>query len=226
MILQLQKYNIHIIHCPGKDIPVANTLSRKSIEHTDSSLMESMEAQVHTLISTVPVSDSKLLEIKDASAQDVQLTRLRRATQNGWPDEKRKCPPSIQEYWNHRDEIYEMEGILFKGEKIIVPQSLRGGMIHHTHAGHMGVEKSKHRARDLLFWLGMGKQIEATVEQCSICQERRDANPKEPLQSHDIPERPWQVVGTYLFTWNTQNFIVIVDYYSRFFEMERLTSCT
>lgn len=54
----------------------------------------------------------------------------------------------------------------------------------------------------------------------------REANPKEPLRSHDITERPWQVVGTDLFTWNTQNFIVIVDYYSRFFEMERLTSCT
>uniref|UniRef100_A0A8C2F8L8 Reverse transcriptase/retrotransposon-derived protein RNase H-like domain-containing protein n=1 Tax=Cyprinus carpio TaxID=7962 RepID=A0A8C2F8L8_CYPCA len=113
MILQLQKYNIHIIHRPGKDIPVADTLSRKSIEHQDSSLMESMEAQVHTLISTVPVSDRKLLEIKDATAQDAQLTALRRATQNGWPNERRKCPPSIQEYWNHRDEISEMEGILF-----------------------------------------------------------------------------------------------------------------
>lgn len=226
MILQLQKYNIHIIHRPGKDIPVADTLSRKSIEHQDSSLMESMEAQVHTLISTVPVSDRKLLEIKDATAQDAQLTALRRATQNGWPNERRKCPPSIQEYWNHRDEISEMEGILFKGEKIIVPLSLRGDMIQRVHAGHMGMEKSKHRARDLLFWPGMGKQIEATVEQCSICQERRDANPKEPLWSHDIPERPWQVVGTDLFTWNTQNLIVIVDYYSRFFEMEQLTNTT
>lgn len=34
-----------------------------------------------------------------------------------------------------------MEGMLFKGEKVIVPLSLRGDMIQHT---HMGVEKSKH----------------------------------------------------------------------------------
>ena len=44
MILGLQKYNIHIIHRPGKDIPLADTLSRKSIEHQGRSLMESMEA--------------------------------------------------------------------------------------------------------------------------------------------------------------------------------------
>ena len=52
----------------------------------------------------------------------------------------------------------------------------------------MGVEKRKSRARDLLFWPGMGKQIEATAEQCSICHERLGAVPKEPLLSHNIPE--------------------------------------
>ncbi|XP_060769073.1 uncharacterized protein K02A2.6-like [Neoarius graeffei] len=226
MIIQLQKYDIHITHHPGKDIPVADTLSQKSIEHHDRSLMDSMEAQVHTLMSTVPVSDSKLLEIKDATAQDPQLTALKKATQNGWPDDRKKCLPSIQEYWNHRYEISEVEGILFKGEKIIAPLSLRGNMIQRIHTGHMGVEKSKHRTRDLLFWPGMGKQIETTVGQCSICQERRGANPREPLLSHNIPERPWKVVDTDLFTWNTQAFIIIVDYYSRFFKMARLTSYT
>ncbi|KAL0173103.1 hypothetical protein M9458_033414, partial [Cirrhinus mrigala] len=72
----------------------------------------------------------------------------------------------------------------------------------------------------------MGQQIETMVGQCSICQERRNANTKEPLLSYSIPERPWQVVGTDLFTWNEQNYIIIVDYYSRYFEMERLHSCT
>ncbi|KAK7885968.1 hypothetical protein WMY93_025589 [Mugilogobius chulae] len=139
---------------------------------------------------------------------------------------RRHCPPLAQEYWNHRDEISEAEGIMFKGEKIIVPQSLRQDMLDRIHAGHMGVEKCKNRARDLLFWPGMGQQIETLVGQCSICQERRSANTKEPLLSHAIPQRPWQVVGTDLFAWNGQDFITIVDYYSRYFEMEKLNSCT
>lgn len=48
MILQLQKYDINILHCPGKEIPVTDALSRKSIEYQDSALQEGMEAQVHT----------------------------------------------------------------------------------------------------------------------------------------------------------------------------------
>ena len=76
--------------------------------------------------------------------------RFKGATKAGWPDEMRKCPHSIQEYWTHRDEISEIEGIFFKGEKIIVPQSLSGDMIQRIHAGHMGVEISKSMKPPLL----------------------------------------------------------------------------
>lgn len=119
-----------------------------------------------------------------------------------------------------------MDGIMFKGEKIIIPKRLRKEMIDHIHSCHVGIEKSKNRARDLLFWPGMGKQIEEAVGVCSTCQERRAANPKEPLLSHAIPERPWQNIATDLFTLNLEDYIIIVDYYSRFFELETLYSCT
>ena len=40
--------------------------------------------------------------------------------------------------------------------------------------------------------------------------------------SHQIPDRTWQTVGTDLFEWDGSNFLLIVDYYSRFIEIERL----
>ncbi|XP_016343356.1 copine-8-like [Sinocyclocheilus anshuiensis] len=47
MILQLQKYDITITHRPGKEIPVADTLSRKSIKTEHDNLSEGMDMQVH-----------------------------------------------------------------------------------------------------------------------------------------------------------------------------------
>lgn len=181
---------------------------------------------MHTIISNVPVSDKKLSEIREATCQDPQLIALKKAALDGWADSRSHCPFIIQEYWNHRDEISEIDGILLKGEKIIIPRKLRENMIECIHASHMVVEKSKNRARDLIFWPGMGKAIEAAVEACSVCQERHSANPKEHLLSHASPEMPWQVIGTDLFTSNSRDYIVIVDYYSRFFQLERLYSCT
>lgn len=60
MMLALQKYSIALIHRPGKQIPVADTLSRKSTDDEDRSLSEDMETQVHTVISSAPVSADKL----------------------------------------------------------------------------------------------------------------------------------------------------------------------
>lgn len=70
MILQLQKYNFTIIYRPGKDIPVADTLSRKSFSDQDKSLTEGMDIQVHTVYSSLPVSDSKLEEIRTETRKD------------------------------------------------------------------------------------------------------------------------------------------------------------
>lgn len=64
------------------------------------------------------------------------------------------------------------------------------------------------------------------VERCTICLERRKSNPKEPMISHQIPERPWQVITTDLFMWNGDDCLLAVDCYSRFFELDRLRSTT
>ena len=99
-------------------------------------------------------------------------------------------------------------------------------MLSCIHTGHFGVEKIKHRAQDVMFWPGMNQQIEDMVKQCDICQTHRGANTKEPMLSHEIPEDPWETVGTDLFSWNSENYIVICDYLSRYFEVDHLTHIT
>uniref|UniRef100_A0A8K9X092 Gypsy retrotransposon integrase-like protein 1 n=1 Tax=Oncorhynchus mykiss TaxID=8022 RepID=A0A8K9X092_ONCMY len=226
MILHLQKYNLAITPCPGKDIPVADTLSRKFLTYKDSSLSEGMDMQVHTVYSNLPVSDTKLKEIQAETEKDSQLAHVSKVIQDGWPDERRKCPQSVSEFWNHRDELSQINGIIFKGEKIIIPTSLREEILTKIHAGHTGMEKCKQRARDILFWPGMCKQIEDIVGKCAICLERRPSNTKEPMLPHCIPDRPWQVVATDLFTWNNEDYIVTVGHYSRYFELDKLHSTT
>ena len=117
MLLALQKYSNTLIHRPGKDIPVADTLSRKSPDDEDSSLTEDMETQVHTVISTMPVSTDRLGDLKIATAEDEQLSALKHVIRSGWPEMRKKFPLLISDYWNHRDEITEAGGILLKGEK-------------------------------------------------------------------------------------------------------------
>ena len=46
--------------------------------------------------------------------------------------------------------------------------------------------------------------------------------PKEPLRSHAIPDRPWQVVGTDLFSIGTRNFLISVDHWGGFWKLDVL----
>ena len=178
MMLALQKYSITLMHKPGKEILVADKLSRKSMDDEDSSLSEAMETQIHTVISAAPVSADRMNDIRTASSQDEQLSTLKQVIWPGWPETRKRCHPHVSEYWNHRDEITEADGILLKGEKIIIPHSLRPHMLRCIHTGHFGVEKSKHRARDVMFWPGVSQQIEDMVKQRDICQTHCSANTK------------------------------------------------
>lgn len=77
-----------------------------------------------------------------------------------------------------------------------------------------------------MFWPKMSADISDYVQKCTICLERRNDNPKEPLKPYPIPTRPWQVVGSDLFTLNNENYLVTVDYYSRYMFVDSLHSTT
>ena len=85
---------------------------------------------------------------------------------DGWPENKNDAPLEAWEHWNIRDELCYVNGIMMKGENIVVPKSMRPEMLSVIHTGHMGDEKCKNRARELLFWPGMCHQISELVSKC------------------------------------------------------------
>ncbi|MEW8560660.1 MAG: RNase H-like domain-containing protein, partial [Candidatus Thiodiazotropha sp.] len=224
MMLQLQPYDIEVSHVPGKLIPLADCLSRKSLPDTYPELTEGMDCQVHMVISSLPISDRKLKEIKQMTDQDPTLETLKSVVMQGWPELRKHCPESILDFWNYRDELSVIDGLILKGQNIIIPAALRSRMLDILHVGHFGCDKTLRRARDLMFWPRISADIKEMVLNCSTCIEHRNSNAKEPLLPHEIPEYPWQNVATDLFTWDDKNYIIIVDYYSNYFEVEILSS--
>ena len=117
-------------------------------------------------------------------------------TKEGWPEEKHHCSKEIAEFWNHRCELSALDGLVFKGEKLVVPRVMRPEMLRRIHTGHLGIEKCKKRAGDVLFWRGMNAQIQELVSNCVICSESTAANQKELLINRRITSRPWEAVAT------------------------------
>ncbi|XP_046544508.1 uncharacterized protein K02A2.6-like [Haliotis rubra] len=221
MLLRLQKYRFEVKFKPGKQIPVADALSRHPLKETASD-MEDLDTQIHMVLSSLPVSDNRLTELKEQTSEDKQMIALTQIIKAGWPNDKSSCPKIVADFWSVRDELSYGEGLILRGDRIVIPSTMRKEMLSKVHTGHMGMEKTKRRARDVLYWPGMSSQIDDLVSSCGICQENQMSNPKEPLTPHEIPSRPWQMIGTDLFQLEGCHYIIAVDYYSRFFEVTSL----
>ena len=86
----------------------------------------------------------------------------------------------------------------------------------------MGVVKCLQRAKDAVYWPGMSKDITDMILKCETCINMHNSNAKEPMTPGPTPNRPWDILATDLFHWNKQDYLLIVDYYSRFVEFSRL----
>ena len=60
------------------------------------------------------------------------------------------------------------------------------------------------------------------VSSCCSCIQYQNKQQKETLIQHDIPKQVWTKVGTDLFSIFNQNFVILVDYTSKVFEVSLL----
>ena len=217
LLLRLQKYEVNITYVPGKYMYVADTLSRAYLDEppSEQELSDDMEVIVHSLVERLPLTKEKLAQMKAATAQDEILQMLSKVARNGWPSHKSKLPASVAYYWNLRAEIDEAEGLLFPGEKLIIPQEMRQDVLNCIHESHPGMEKCKSRARAVVYWPSMSTAIERVISKCSACLTYQRENQKEPLLPHEVPQRPWQKLGANIFELNSKSYLLVVDYYPK-----------
>jgi hypothetical protein len=69
---------------------------------------------------------------------------------------------------------------MYKGSRLLLPKSLRPGMLRALHCGHAGVVGMQARAREVAWWPGITQAIEDTRATCKTCHENSPSNPKQP----------------------------------------------
>ncbi|KAI3356983.1 hypothetical protein L3Q82_003624 [Scortum barcoo] len=162
---------------------------------------------------------------KKATTDDPEMQMLRDITINGWPKEREDVPKEMQKYWTFKKEISYVSGLMFKNAKLIVPNQMRQEMLNRIHESHLDIVKCKERARDILYWPGMSTQIEDAVSQCAVCNEN-NSNPRESMLPHTLPGRPWENIDTDLFHYDGAEYLLCVDYYSKYPEITKLSDTT
>jgi hypothetical protein len=150
------------------------------------------------------------------------LSELADVITAGRPSTINNVSNRIRVFWSMRDELSVEDGIIMKGNRVVIPTSMREDILKQLHYGHLGVEKTCLSARDTVYWFNIRKDIESVVKTCQACQEELPTPQIEPLIPREIPSRPWEVIGTDLFEFDNAEWLIIADYYSKFPVIKKL----
>ena len=92
-------------------------------------------------------------------------------------------------------------------------------MLERLHEGQQGIAKCWLRTKQSMWWPGLSKQLKSN---CPACCQVRIQHP-EPLMPTKFPELPWQKVASDLFVWNGVHYLLVIDYFSRYMEIAKLS---
>ena len=147
--------------------------------------------------------------------------------QQGWPKTIKEVPQEKQKYWTFHEELMIEDGLILKGTRIVIPDEKREEILKQIHEGHLGLNKCQMHAKETVYWPGLNDQLEQLVLNCQLCLKYSKSKKKGSLHTalgHEVPPVPWSKVATDIFHYESQPYLLIVDYTSRFPIVRKLKS--
>ena len=113
-----------------------------------------------------------------------------------------------------------------KNSKILIPETPKQKFLMQIHHGHQGIKACRKKAREFVFWVNINKDIEELVQKCSICQSLDKVTSIIRKYVSEVRPHPWHTLGSDLFYFRRIDFLVVVDYFSKYLLMKKLSSKT
>lgn len=94
--------------------------------------------------------------MKDSSLQAL----INAIETNQWSD------PKVREYNEVKDKLLVYKGTILRGNRVVVPNTLRDRAVDLAHVGHQGIVKTKRLIREKVWSLGVDKMVKGKVNSC------------------------------------------------------------
>lgn len=160
-VLRIQSYNYDIKHEPGVT-NLADALSRLSLSD-ENHFDKPADQYVNQLLEYAVPKAVTLANVIEATKQDDILQKLMNALHTGsWADE-------LKDFKNFKSEIHSTNGVLMRGDRLIIPESFRQQVLQCAHDGHPGMSLMKRRLRQKVWWPKIDDQVEKFVKSCGSC---------------------------------------------------------
>jgi transposase InsO family protein len=228
MLERLFLYDLKWEYVPGAQNIVADFLSRMvhepstvSIDDAEATMLSRADAKfLQMVLSAHPFFH----QVAAATASDPVLNQVRQALDTGWPTHARG---DVAPYWPVRHLLRTLGPFVMFHDRICVPTSLRPQALALLHQGHPGVALMQERARQLLFWPKITREVYDFVLSCIPCASTASARPREPMIPSPAPMGPGDQVAADFCSFRARCYLIFYDVFSHFpfcFPVARETS--
>ena len=225
--MRMMRFWFTISHVPGKNLTIADALSwalESSPSVADEALQQETTSYVNLTMENLPATEKRLQEIRQHQEADSVCQKIMHFCCSGWPH-KNSLPPEVIPYYLVSGELTVENSLLLRGGRIVIPRLLRKTLLDKIHCSHHGITKCREMARQSIWWPGLSKELEQRVRNFPEYFKPQKQRP-QPLIPTLLPTLPWEKVGSDLFEWKGAMYVLVVDYYSRYIEIARLTQAT
>ena len=125
--------------------------------------------------------------------------------------------PLLRPYWENRSHLTIVDDLLLYNDCILIPRSMQLQLLDRIHTGHLGLSKCRSRERT-----PHGGQDSPHKSMSWSPDATQQPTPREPLMPSSFPAHPWERVATDLYDFQGRKYIIVVDYYSRWFDIKEL----
>ncbi|UYV79478.1 K02A2.6-like [Cordylochernes scorpioides] len=216
----LSAYQYKIEYIKGTSNTEADVLSRLPMFTPEQNPKEHDSEPVEMVL-LMDALDSSPVTSDDIRANLPGDPALRQAldhTLQGWSEETPK-EMELMPYWSRRYELGACEGLLFWGNRVIIPTNLRAKMLNELHNSHQGIVVLKSVARYLFWWPGLDKDIEETVRRCNCCQSHASMPPRTTPVNWPPTNQPWDRVHIdHLGPFEQNLYLIVVDACTKWIE--------
>ena len=184
---------------------------------------------INQITKQLPARCDSLQQLRMATQADDELAILKHSIMQGWPKTIKQVPPELQPYWTFREELTIEDGLILKGTRIVIQSKQCQAILKQLHEGHLGLNKCKLRAKDIVYWPGLNTELEDLVLNCELCIKYSTAKCKlKPSLAlgQEVPLCPWTKLVTNIFHFKGASYLLIVDYTSCYPVVCKLTSMT
>ena len=103
---------------------------------------------------------ANIQDILSTTTTNKVLTKLMTKIEQGFPETKAELEQEVQPYWPVKDMLSAFKGVIYMGDRVVVPDELRSRTLDTLNAAHQGTTSMMLRAERNLFWPIMARDTD------------------------------------------------------------------